>query len=1244
MSYHMIKKIRLKEYLRFLIAFLLVSCATYKPQLKEGEQPLGNAAQKTPTHTFFIAGGTGNGKNASMDDETLSLLKSTLDNAPSESTMLFTGDYISPKKNNWEKDSAFIDLELKLVENFKGHTYFIPGINEWKSKNAKKIEKVEDYLKDNDLENIEVEPNNVCPLEFREINENLDLLLIDSDWLLNGWNGVKYINQKCGNLDTPDRFSEELQGYISDAQDKNLVIAMHHPIFGNGEYAGKISFKDALLPIPGISSLIEGVGILGAFSPKMLNSRPYGYYRVLMAAMAQRSDRITFVSGHEENLQLLMAKNTPQIISGAMGTVQATRRSSSALTGIGGSLPFEGIYTYGQRGFAKLEYYDDGSSQVTFITPEDDEEDMRLPVLPKFPEYNASYKDSLGDKKSVQVGMFDNEADFERSGFYKFLWGDRYRKYYTKPVSAEVVKLDTLYGGMKIIKQGGGQQSSSLRMVDPQNRQYNMRSLRKNSIKALGAQLPAITFEADSYENTVADDLFSDFFTTSSQYMQLPIYPLAVAAGVNHSRPRLFYVPKQRFLGRFNQDYGDQLYFIEERPSEEQKNFEGYNQADPKKEGKVGDFESTTDMLQLIHEDEKYSVDQETYIRTRLFNLLLGDWDRHQDQFRWIEYTISDDNVRFIPVPRDRDNAFPKFGGVVLPILQWFLPITRSWVSYGPKINSVKWFNNRGYSLDQALVTDYGTEKWIEEAKTIQNKITDADIEKAFDMLPQELRQDSTFTFIKSSFRQRLKDLPIYAEEYGEYLNKHIVLHGTTKDDVFNIERLDNGQTKVTIKRDISEEKNPVIYQRTFTSDNTKEIWIYGLNDDDHFKVHGSGNGSIFVRIAGGYGEDHYNVTNKKGLKIYDLPYEEIVYEAKKPRQQLTNLYTTNNYNWRYLEASANTFTPTAGYRLDDGVFIGAKDTYTINGFNGNPFRQQHGLTAKYYFTFNAIELRYKGEYANIFPRWNFETEGYYTSDQFATNFFGYGNETVNLEDDLGRNYFRARMEQLKLRAGFTFLSLKVSALFENYRVNENPNRFFTVDNVDPKVFDNQSYVGAETTAYYNIDDADDFPTQSLYIGVTAGYKFNTSLADNNFGYVSANIEFSQKLIESGDLVFGTTLEGKTNFGEDYFFYHAPSLGGENGLRGFRDQRFTGDAYFYQSSDLRLRLKEYKTGILPVTIGLFGGFDYGRTWLSGDPSNEWHTSQGGGIWISGLSSFGLSMGYFNSVETNIFQVGFGFGF
>jgi hemolysin activation/secretion protein len=97
-------------------------------------------------------------------------------------------------------------------------------------------------------------------------------------------------------------------------------------------------------------------------------------------------------------------------------------------------------------------------------------------------------------------------------------------------------------------------------------------------------------------------------------------------------------------------------------------------------------------------------------------------------------------------------------------------------------------------------------------------------------------------------------------------------------------------------------------------------------------------------------------------------------------------------------------------------------------------------------------------------------------------------------------------------------------------------------------------------------------------------------------------------------------------------------------LRGFRDERFTGKTYFYQTSDLRLRIKRYLTAVAPVTVGIYGGFDYGRVWSPNDTSDVWHTSQGGGLWISGFNFLAFNAGYFNSVEGNIIQVGFGFGF
>jgi hypothetical protein len=40
--------------------------------------------------------------------------------------------------------------------------------------------------------------------------------------------------------------------------------------------------------------------------------------------------------------------------------------------------------------------------------------------------------------------------------------------------------------------------------------------------------------------------------------------------GVLHTNPRLYYIPKQKTLGSFNTDFGNELYLVEERPSDSQ--------------------------------------------------------------------------------------------------------------------------------------------------------------------------------------------------------------------------------------------------------------------------------------------------------------------------------------------------------------------------------------------------------------------------------------------------------------------------------------------------------------------------------------------------------------------------------------------------------------------------------------------------------------------------------------------------
>lgn len=1216
---------------------ILNACATFNLQYDSELSSIQSSEQEV-VHTFYLSGGFGNhnGKDSAIPE----LLKSHLDSADASSTAIFLGDNISEDEDNWTRDKALVDSHLKLIANFKGKAIFMPGNNEWKSFNTKKIERVEEYLKDREEECVRFYPKNTCPIEHKVINENLDLILVDSKWFISNWSRVEGINKKCTDIVTRRRFIEELEGYINDGQGKNIVIAMHHPIFSNGRYAGKETFSSHILPLPGIGTLLNGIKDLGAFSPDRLNSRRYSYLRVMVSALAQSSDRITVVSGHEESLQYLSGGNVHQIISGSLGSTSATHLSKDKVKTIGGTLHYKGHYSYGKKGFVKLEYFADGSSQSTFIT--EDKEPLTLKVLPKKNLDKVPTNFIRPEGREKRVAIIEDTGELRKSKFSKFLWGQRHRFYYGLPVTASIVNLDTLYGGLKVVKEGGGHQSHSIRLEDNEGREFAMRSLRKSALKFLKFKVPGVAYATEDYEDSVPEDIIEDFFTTAHPYMQLIINPLAKAINVNHSDTRLFYVPKQQALGQLNRDYGNELYYIERRPSDEQMNYKGYRRV-VDESGKVTDVESTTDMLEKIKSDEEYTVDQRSFLRARIFDMLLGDWDRHQDQWRWVEYEKEDGDKEFMPVPRDRDNAFPKFDGAGLKFLKLFFPVAKRWQSFDEEIHNVKWLNAAGYSLDKAILTMVDAQTWQEEAEYIQENLTETIIDEAFLRLPVEVR-DSTSVTIKKNLKGRLKNLHHYAAEYGRFLDKSIALYATEKDDIIKIERLSDGRTKIVIRRILSDDPNEKFYERIFNKEKTKEIWIYGLGDDDVFEVTGEGDNEIFIRLIGGYGEDEYTIAKDKALKIYDWKHEESVFEKLSPSKQLTDIYNTNTFHWRFFELDNNVIMPNVGFRNDDGLYLGATNVYIDNGFNGNPFRRKHTLSAKYYFAFQAAEIAYQGIFANIIPKWNFELDGYYSSETYVNNFFGFGNETSNFEDSLDIDFYRARMEQIKMSAGVAYHTLRIRALYESYDVREMENRFFNRNNLDERVFDHQNYVGGETSLYYYNDDVKDFPTKAIYFGLTGGYKANLGITENRFGYLMFNTEISHKLISSGDLVLGTKAEWRTNFGDNYFFYHAPSLGGNNGLRGFRDERFTGKSYFYQTTDLRLRLKRYVTSVVPITIGLYGGFDYGRVWQPNENSNQWHTSQGGGFWIGGFNYLAFNLGFFNSVEGNMFQVGFGFGF
>ena len=115
-------------------------------------------------------------------------------------------------------------------------------------------------------------------------------------------------------------------------------------------------------------------------------------------------------------------------------------------------------------------------------------------------------------------------------------------------------------------------------------------------------------------------------------------------------------------------------------------------------------------------------------------------------------------------------------------------------------------------------------------------------------------------------------------------------------------------------------------------------------------------------------------------------------------------------------------------------------------------------------------------------------------------------------------------------------------------------------------------------------------------------------------------------------------------FEDDFEFYQGASIGGNNGLRGFRNERFLGKTSYIQSSDLRLVLGSHNKGIIPVKYGILVGYDYGRVWLKDEDSNRWHQSYGGGFWLGAAELLSVNVNFFHSDDGNRFTAGLGFNF
>ncbi|WP_029272776.1 metallophosphoesterase [Flavobacterium sp. KJJ] len=1224
---HFIAKIK-KYSLAIVVIILVNSCATHKAQY--GKNVSANETENATdtikiAHTFYLVGDAGNA-DEEQAKQTLELLHKKLKKSNKKATLLFLGDNIYPKGfpsdgNAAEKAAAETKLknQLDLAKGFRGKTIVIPGNHDWYN-GIKGLELQADFVTKYLNDKKAFMPRKSCPIEDVKIDSTTTLVTVDSEWFLEDWDNHPTINDNC-DIKTREDFFKELENILNKNQEKTVVLAIHHPLMSNGSHGGQYSWEKQLfplekkIPLPVIGSFINLLRKTSGVNPQDLQNKQYTIYAKRIKTLLQGQKNVIVVSGHDHNLQYVNKENINQIISGAGSKSEAARAINST------------EFSYGGNGYATLTLFKSGDAKVSFFGNENNNEKLLFEhEIIKAKEINWASKVDNKFPATIMTSIYTPEMT-KKSLVHRFLFGNHYRKYYSVPIEAKIATLDTLKGGLKPIREGGGHQSISLRMSDPKGREYVMRAMKKSATVFLQSVAFKDQYIVNDFQKTYTENFLLDFYTTSHPYASYVTSSMSDKLGILHTNPILYYIPKQDGLEEFNSNFGDELYMIEERPAD--------NHLDGKNFGNPTNIISTDDMMQNLHKDEKYSVDEKEYIKARLFDMLIGDWDRHSDQWRWGEHKKGD-KVVYTPIPRDRDQAFAKYDGTLLSILM-NIPALRHMRTFKSKIDNVKWLNREPYPMDLAFLRTAEEKDWIAQAKFIQQNLTDKDIDEAFKNMPKEV-QDQTVEEIKQKLKIRKKDLQKYASEYFDILSHTVMIAGTDKKDKFVINHNAKKSIEIKVYR-VKKEGDDLVYTKTVTDSKTSNLWIYGLDDSDEFQVIGDQKSSIKIRLIGGQNNDTYNIENGKKVIVYDFKSKENTYNLdSKTKTQLTDDYDVNLYNFQKPKYNVISGLPNIGYNPDDGVKVGINLNYTVNNFKQNPYTQRHVFNAFYYFATGGLEFNYAAHFPGLLGKWVIDVESQYTTPNFAMNYFGYGNETQNNDDDYGMDYNRVRIRKFNASGAIRHVGrygseFSVQPIFERMTVEETENRYIDIPNiVNPTVFDSQNYGGLKVKYQFKNADFVSKPTLGIGFMVAATWTTNLNETKQNFPTIESLLGFTHKIDHNGKLVLATIIKGKVILNNNYEFYQGAALGGDKDLRGYRNERFLGSSYFSQSSDLRFSLGKIHRTVAPLTYGILGGFDYGRIWLDGENSKKWHQDYGGGLWLNAINVLTARISYFKSPD------------
>jgi hypothetical protein len=580
---------------------------------------------------------------------------------------------------------------------------------------------------------------------------------------------------------------------------------------------------------------------------------------------------------------------------------------------------------------------------------------------------------------------------------------------------------------------------------------------------------------------------------------------------------------------------------------------------------------------------------------------------------------------------------------------KWLLPKVQG---FDEEYRDIASFNFNARYFDRLFLTGLSLADWQKTAQDLQASLTDAEIENAVQKLPEPVFKTSGPTII-ANIKSHREHLVEDATEYYKFLAKEVNVVGSDKNEQFDVVRLDDEHTRVTVRKINKEGKlEQTLYERIFKTSETEEIRLFGLDGNNVFNISGEVNKGLKVRVIGGDEKD--KITDKsqvggigKHTIIYDTSVGNELNLGAEAKNMTSADTTVNYYNPRAFKYDYLGPLGALGYNRDDGFFVGAGVSIQKQGFQKEPFASSHRLLGRYAFLTKSFRLDYTGYFTDVIRKLDMQVNVDLRTPNFAENFFGLGNETTFDADEYRSsrefNYFRFRSKQYYVNTLFgtkigKHHSLLFGPAYQSVNVNFIRNDFLASSLGDieqnPELYALKNYLGVDFRYAFDSRDEVTLPTKGNLIRLGASAYKGISQAASDYQQIAGEWRIFHTIRIPLKLTISNRIGGAHNFGK-YEFFQANTLDGNTNLRGYRRNRFAGGSSMYNNTDLRLRLFSFQTYLFPGSLGIIGFHDVGRVWEEGEKSSTWHRGYGGGLWISPVNMFIFSAEYAISRENRM---------